>query len=544
MITKNTALFSALVAFFSPVVMADIIPHGESCGIVTDVVPVQKSPAAMFSMMGVSVDNCSNDWSCYPGSGTESDPYLVTVGAFISPEAASELGAREIEKLVLKGVDNFNIATSNFPDLGFPHVRAVVSSFAEVPHSVFTFGRGTMDDDYYAFWNTSSDYITSHSPDVQMQLHPYPDETGFYGLAGGLVSINLSGVWELLEKTIPHEMGHVFGAGHQVGAATWGGLHDYSHAAACELEDGTRISSIVSAWEHESRILRFSDPSMACGEHGVTENAKTVAEMLPEVAKRWELRSNAGTVSMTVNAPEIAEGQSVELTLVRDGDTSKNAFIGVWVEGLDKTQLVGNDYRYVEFKAGENTVTLPVSTNRDGVWSDDHEMKFTLGYPVALTIQDPTPVAVAVKNIDDPALGTAAFTVDSISVNEGDSVLVEIARENGSDGTLTVSLVSEYGTATAANMQAVNETITFAQGEDRKTVTIQTLRDNIFSESKTAALLLTDSSGNSQSLTVSIKNIDKKPAPEADAGDSGGAVGGVFGLAIGLIAFMRRRGRN
>ncbi|MGS0676345.1 Calx-beta domain-containing protein [Shewanella sp. 125m-1] len=540
---KPSLLTLALVLSLSA--NAGLVEHGDSCKIAVDDVRSVK-PSLMFKSVpkvGGQFEHCSNDWTCYVGAGTSDDPYLVTFGMFVSPESLSEFGAREIEALVQKGVDEFNQSVANFPELGLPHVKGVMSGFVNVPESVFKFGVGTMDDDYYDFWNDAYSYIASQRFDVVTQFHSYPDDSGTYGVAGGHISINLAGHHPFLSGTFVHEAGHVFGAGHHKGASTSGAMFPYSNAVVCELEDGTRVSSVVSAWEHSSRLLRFSDPSMACGVHGETENARTVAERLPEIAKMNELRQVAGSVSFSVDTQSVNEGQPVTVTVVRDGDTTKNAFVGLWSEGLTPLQMSGSLYHYVEFPAGGNSVDLVLATQADGIYIDGSSLlSLSLDYPIALSIADSSAQEIEVINVDEPQAGEVSFKLDKMSVSEGNSVDIELVRTDGSDGELSINLATVLGTATAANVNLINESVTFVDGEASKTISLKTIRDNVYSDAKTLTLNLSGAVAGNTSLAISITNLDAKP-PVESGGSSGGSMGFSV-LLLGLVAAVRRMTRK
>ncbi len=544
MMNKTTKLKHSLLGasiMLALPVSANYTPHGEHCGLLHDQLKNPKKATRFIS------SGCQMNKDCYAGAGTESDPYLLEVGVFVSAESMRTYDAREIEAIAVQGIADFNTSTENFSELGLPHVKAILRSFAVVPENIYQFGQEPMSNEATTYWNdqTAYNWRASHQTDIVSTFHHYPEQSGTYGLAGAGITINLDGHFPFLPNTFAHEMGHILGAGHQLGVSTSGARYEYSNAIACTLEDGSRLGSLVSSIEFSSIVLQFSDPSMPCGVHGETENARTVAEIAPTRAGYNEFRAITGTVDFTVSTHEINEGEAIEITFVRDGDTSQNAFVGLWADGLSTAQLQDGGYHYIEFAAGESVVNYTIQTIADGNWSQDyHALNFKLDYPVALDVSASSEKMVTVKEVDTIQVGEVSMAININTIAEGGEIEVTLTRTNGSDGDLSVNVSTELLSATTANVAPLNETVTFADGETVKTLTLSTKRDNVYSESVTLNLVLSGDNANNTSTLITIANTDAKNTNTANQKDSGGAVHWLSLLALLGLGFSRKQSKK
>ncbi len=493
------------------------------------------------ALRGVSRTSACEAWACYAGEGTEESPYIITVGAYVSEASLQDFSTRAIEQVMIEGVANFNqgLINSNIKTVKITFEQLVI-----VPESDYAFSSGSISTDLVGWANCDDCYEVTlqHGNDLNVVFHPYPDNTGTRGVAGGYISaINLSGglmQWANIPLTIPHEIGHMFGAGHQLGAATSGAQHAYSNAVGCEDEQGNRASSIVSTWEKESRILQFSSPDMDCGTSD-TDNRRTILEIAQRKGAYREIPEALGSVRVEVPTDSINEGESFEITVIRDGDINSVAFVGLWVEG-DALQK-GNDYTYITFDEGEDTVNVTIESIHDSQWSESSKaLAIQLDYPTALSVSGSVHT-VEVLNIDDKQSGIVGFLSAELLMDKGEQNTLSLTRLEGADGSITVNVVMENPSEAGKYFTLSAETVTFEDGEALKTIDIVALDDGMWEENITFTLLLTgDGVGNTSTKSITIEsNVEDKIVIENDSESSGGGIGFVT-LLFGLFLSVKR----
>ena len=449
-----------------------------------------------------AVESGCDAWECYAGEGTKESPYIITMGVYLSADTVDNYSVKYIESIAKRGVEDFNLALKNS---GIETVKLTLNQLVNIPKENFIFKSVSMGDDLvdYANCDTCYNETKNHGADYSLVFHSYPVNTGLSGVAfngGTMASINLADNPDIEDDggfsrnlTIVHEIGHMFGAGHQQGIATSGGLFAYSNAVGCEV-DGVRVSSVVSAWEDESHVLEFSSPSMACGT-SETDNTRTIIENAQRQGSFRDIPLSKGNVNLIPSVNEVTEGEALQVNVVRDGDINNVAYVGLWIEGsaAQSKSYSGDDYRYIKFESGQDTVSIDIETIKNNQWNEsDESLTLTLDYPVALNLSESESVKnITVRNSDDKKSGYVSFEADSASITEGDKVTVTLSRNDGVDGELTVNILTEAKTATETNFRAINESIVFLDGEETKTFEIETLKDGVFTETLTFAVNIT-----------------------------------------------------
>ena len=112
----------------------------------------------------------------------------------------------------------------------------------------------------------------------------------------------------------------------------------------------------------------------------------------------------------------------------------------------------------------------------------------------------PDPVKAAIDQVRFEALrqalqpGHFQFGAATYSANESSQIAtIPVIRTGGSQGVVTVTFATRDGTATAGtDYTATTQTLTFADGETTKTVTIPILNDQLVGGNKTVLLTLSD----------------------------------------------------
>jgi parallel beta-helix repeat protein len=145
--------------------------------------------------------------------------------------------------------------------------------------------------------------------------------------------------------------------------------------------------------------------------------------------------------------------------------------------------------------------------------------------------------------------GVFSFSSSGASVSEGSgSVTLTVLRTGGTIGAATLNYATASGTATAgSDFTSTSGTLSFADGESSKTITIPILEDNIFEGSETFSVALSSPTngtalGNFPTATVTI--IDNDPGPTASINDisvvegNSGTTPAVFTVTLSAPAGM------
>jgi Calx-beta domain len=171
----------------------------------------------------------------------------------------------------------------------------------------------------------------------------------------------------------------------------------------------------------------------------------------------------------------------------------------------------------VTFANGETSKIVTIPIVNDSKFEPDETINLTLTNLTGGAILGTQNTATLTILNDDPFLpGTLAFTNSQFSVNEDGTpvVAVTIARTGGSDREVSVTLTPSNGTATAPSDYNSNPiTVTFADGETSKTITIPVVDDTQFEADETINLTLSNPTGGAtlgtqNTATLTIINND------------------------------------
>ena len=123
-----------------------------------------------------------------------------------------------------------------------------------------------------------------------------------------------------------------------------------------------------------------------------------------------------------------AEGVSIPFLLTRTGDTSEalTAQVEVTEAGGDMVSIGSKGEFDVEFEAGHASARLDVSTNADEVWEEHSTVEVTVREGSSYQVSSESGAASTAVRDDDVPTVTAALTVDSTEVEEGDEITATI----------------------------------------------------------------------------------------------------------------------
>ena len=260
-----------------------------------------------------------------------------------------------------------------------------------------------------------------------------------------------------------------------------------------------------------------------------------------------------GTFSIT-GPSEVNEGDSAEYVVSRSGGTG-DAVLSVF--SVADAAVEGSDYvvlnQQLLFLEGEveKSVTL--------VTVDDRKVEGTENLRIDIQSASDTAeyatksVGVALMD-NEPKIGTFALSASETTVSESaGNVTLTVTRSNGSEGTAVVRVYTVADSAIAGtDFTAIDEELTFADGETEKTLTVQILDDAdddvgntdffVFLEGVFADITF-DITANVVVITL-MDNDDVIPAKTPVSESGGGSSGSAFVLFLGLVAIVRHSGLN
>ncbi|MEA5536013.1 Calx-beta domain-containing protein [Crocosphaera sp. XPORK-15E] len=150
----------------------------------------------------------------------------------------------------------------------------------------------------------------------------------------------------------------------------------------------------------------------------------------------------------------------------------------------------------VSFASGEISKIITIPIVNDLQFEPDETINLTLTNATGgATLGTQNTATLTIINDDPLRPGTIAFNTSSYSVNENGTPVTNITlnRTGGSDGIVSVTLTPSNGTATAVSDYTNTPiTVTFADGETSKTVTIPINNDTVFEPAETINLTLSN----------------------------------------------------
>jgi solute carrier family 8 (sodium/calcium exchanger) len=163
----------------------------------------------------------------------------------------------------------------------------------------------------------------------------------------------------------------------------------------------------------------------------------------------------------------------------------------------DGTALSGEDYKHVRgdltFEAGEEKKTITIELIDDNDYEPDENFYVTLRQPKAGRKGKETDpyeygefeiACVTILNDDNP--GHFGFGRQVYSCQESDGfVAIEVQRQHGSDGVVTLKYITRDGSAIAGtDYEPVMGELIFENGETQKTIKVDLIPDETFEKSE------------------------------------------------------------
>ncbi|NCS04944.1 MAG: aggregation factor core protein MAFp3, isoform C, partial [Microcystis aeruginosa G13-11] len=223
-----------------------------------------------------------------------------------------------------------------------------------------------------------------------------------------------------------------------------------------------------------------------------------------------------GTYSINENGTPVT---AVTLTRSNGSDGA----VSVRINLTNGTATAPSDYNNtaitVNFANGETSKTVTIPIINDSQLEADETVNLSLSNPTGGAILGTQTTAVlTIINDDLPKPGTISFNSNSYTVNENNGTAsITLTRSGGSDGEVSVILTPTDGTANqGSDYNNSPVTVTFANGQTSKTVTIPITDDSIYEPTETVNLTISNPTGGAtlgtkQTATLSIIDNDAVP---------------------------------
>lgn len=350
-----------------------------------------------------------------------------------------------------------------------------------------------------------------------------------------------------------HEVGHVLGANHHDEDLDSTG-HQGHYCGAAFPGASIKKPTIMSPTRGNTHLF-YSDPEItvegeACGIAGVADNSdavRTNAPLLASVADKPAVSSN---FEFTQDSMVVDSGSGKHMfRLQRTGDLTQP--VSVNLMAVDNTAWELRDFNFgwqeVAFAAGEAYADVEFTAlERDGKHLDT-QFAVKMMYATAGTVST-AQMQVNIQSTDLPVAGTISLaqTTYTVAENAG-SVTLTINRTGSVDGEAVVAVSTRNQTAIAGtDFTAIDSELTFADGQESATVTVDITNNGTYQSSRTFAVDIAPvteglSTGN---ITATVTITDDEAAPgaggDSDAGSSGGSFS-FFATLFGILLLIRRK---
>jgi hypothetical protein len=357
-------------------------------------------------------------------------------------------------------------------------------------------------------------------------------------------------------KTAVHEVGHVLGANHP-NEDTEGTGHQAHSCGTIGAGSSIKKQTVMAFGDTH---MFYSDPMVtvegeACGIAGVADNSDAVRTYAPLLAAANDKMAVSSTYEFTQSTMTIDSGSGAHsIRLHRSGDVSQPASVAVMA--VDNTAWEQRDFTFgwkeAVFEAGAAYAEIEFTALERAGTHENSDFSVKMMYATAGTI-GANQMTVSIQSTDLPMVGSVTLEPATYSVAENaGSVTITLNRVNGSDGEAVVNIATRNQTAVAGtDFTALNTNVTFADGQESATVTVNVANNSTYQGSRSFAVDITPVTaglmiGNA-TATITITD-DETPPTAGDGGSETGSSSGSFGFLWScmlscLIAVRRFVGR-
>ncbi|MBD2492629.1 Calx-beta domain-containing protein, partial [Aulosira sp. FACHB-615] len=265
-----------------------------------------------------------------------------------------------------------------------------------------------------------------------------------------------------------------------------------------------------------------------------------------------EAQNESGLLSFSQATFSTPESNNATITITREQGTV--GAVSVTLALTNGTAIAPSDYDNtsitVNFADGENSKTITIPIVNDNIYESNETVNLTLINPTngaSLGTQKTANLTI----VDNDALpGTIAFSETNYSVSEDGTPInqVTLTRTGGSDGVVSITVVPTNGTATAPSDFISNPiTVSFANGETSKTVTIPVINDTVYESNESVNLALSNPIGGATigaQNTAILSIVDNDAFPGILAFSSANYSINEDGTPIAAVTINRTGGTN
>ncbi|AKE63138.1 Alkaline phosphatase [Microcystis aeruginosa NIES-2549] len=229
-----------------------------------------------------------------------------------------------------------------------------------------------------------------------------------------------------------------------------------------------------------------------------------------------------GTLSFNTATYSVNENGTANIIINRTGGS--DGTVSATITYIGGTATAPSDYTNtpitVNFADGENSKTVTIPIVNDSNFEPNETVNLALTNPTnGATIGTQATANLTIIDNDSPIPGVLAFDRSTYTINEDGTpvIAVEVVRTGGSDLEVSVTLTPSNGTAIAADDYTNTPiTVTFADKETSKTVTIPINNDTVYEPTETVNLTLSNPTngatlGTQQTAVLNIIDNDAVP---------------------------------
>ncbi|QJB43620.1 DUF4114 domain-containing protein [Dolichospermum flos-aquae CCAP 1403/13F] len=238
------------------------------------------------------------------------------------------------------------------------------------------------------------------------------------------------------------------------------------------------------------------------------EGNETFTVSLSNPSNDAVVSSTNGTAKGTINNDDAApifsiaaasatEGSAINFTVTRTGDAqasqSVNVATSIATEDTASASDLTANTQTLTFATGETTKTFTVPTTQDSLFEGNETFTVSLSNPTnSAVVSSTNATAKGTINNDDAA---PVFSIAAASATEGSAINFTVTRTGDAQAPQNVTVATSIGTddtASASDLTANTQTLTFATGETTKTFTVPTTQDSLFEGNETFTVSLSN----------------------------------------------------
>lgn len=216
------------------------------------------------------------------------------------------------------------------------------------------------------------------------------------------------------------------------------------------------------------------------------------------------INDNDPQPALAINDVSVAEGNSgpAAMTFTVTLSTASGQTVTVNYATADNTAVAPSDYQSASgaltFSPGETAKQITVSVNGDPDFEPNETLFVNLSGATNASISDSQGIGTITN--DDAAPPTPTFSINDVSVSEGDSgtttATFTVTLTPASNQQTTVDYATANGTAnSSSDYQTTSGTLIFATGETSKQISVNLSGDTLVEPDETFFLNLTNATG-------------------------------------------------